>query len=249
MGRVSLSSELGGRLASRFSSTVFARCVVAARTLVMPDIIDVLQDVELTSNRAMNLAFEENLNRGVGLAQIGLNKRETKAVKELYSSVARTSTTKTMSQLREELIKIVKASAKLKPDRREAFIKKHLKRLGVGDAVTGNVVKTLVDTHVSIAGNAATWVATQRSDKLWGYEYRARDDARTRPGHKALDGVRYPRNHRFWRRFAPPNGWGCRCKLVPIYVGSDRARIKRFSGTPDVDPEFMFNPGTLVTVY
>lgn len=45
----------------------------------------------------------------------------------------------------------------------------------------------------------------------WMYD--AVNDHRTRPTHKALDGMVYPAEHPFWDTWYPPNGYRCRCTV------------------------------------
>lgn len=52
---------------------------------------------------------------------------------------------------------------------------------------------------------------------LWGYKYITAGDDRVRPEHMAIDGVTLPKEHQFWRKNRPPNGWSCRCQLIPLY--------------------------------
>jgi uncharacterized protein with gpF-like domain len=78
---------------------------------------------------------------------------------------------------------------------------------------------------------------------LWGFEYSTAGDERVRASHRPFDGVRYPKEHPFWRQFVPPNGWNCRCGLNPVYYGDRDATIKAFRGVPNVPREFRFNPG------
>lgn len=37
-----------------------------------------------------------------------------------------------------------------------------------------------------------------------------------RPLHLAWDGVTLPHDHPFWQTHFAPNGWGCRCRVVPV---------------------------------
>ncbi len=71
-------------------------------------------------------------------------------------------------------------------------------------------------------------------DQLWGWEYTAVGDERTRPEHQAMNGMRLPKDHPFWRENMPPNGWNCRCTVMEVF--RDEA--------PDSYPE----PPALVTV-
>lgn len=49
------------------------------------------------------------------------------------------------------------------------------------------------------------------SDKPY-LRYVAIIDNRVRDSHKAFHGLILPKEHPFWRKNYPPNGWGCRCK-------------------------------------
>ena len=48
-------------------------------------------------------------------------------------------------------------------------------------------------------------------------QYRHRDGVMfPRPEHVALDGLTLPRNHHFWPKYYPPNGWGCHCYVIAV---------------------------------
>lgn len=53
---------------------------------------------------------------------------------------------------------------------------------------------------------------------------------RPRPQHVAWDGLVLPVEHEFWQTHFPPNGWGCKCRVVG--VRSPR-QAKRLGGDPD----------------
>jgi SPP1 gp7 family putative phage head morphogenesis protein len=111
-------------------------------------------------------------------------------------------------------------------------------------------VETIFRTQSQIAYNAGRWEADQDPDIqsiLWGYTYSTVGDDRVRPAHAALDGTALPKDDPFWKRFWPPNGWGCRCTPLPVY---EEMRIKRpprlVPGTDDLlepDKGFAFNSG------
>jgi len=50
-------------------------------------------------------------------------------------------------------------------------------------------------------------------------------DNKVRPSHKAMHGVVLPKNHPFWEKNFPPNGWNCRCRVRAISKISE-ARYK-----------------------
>lgn len=78
----------------------------------------------------------------------------------------------------------------------------------------------------------------QEADIYPNLEYRAVHDSDTRPDHARLDGTIRPINDKFWSKYYPPNGWGCRCDVVQ----TDKAATDAPDGfTPDGG--FDFNPG------
>jgi SPP1 gp7 family putative phage head morphogenesis protein len=82
-------------------------------------------------------------------------------------------------------------------------------------------IETVWRTQNSVAYNVGLWEENQKNpvlrDMLWGYEYSANGDGRTRPTHDLMDGTRAPVDHEVWRHWYPPNGYNCRCTVVPLY--------------------------------
>lgn len=70
-------------------------------------------------------------------------------------------------------------------------------------------------------------------------EYRATRDSRTRPHHAELHGAIFSQDDPDWHRYAPPNGYQCRCTMVARRAEDiDPARIVRAADiewTPDFD--------------
>ena len=107
----------------------------------------------------------------------------------------------------------------------------------------GYQLENIYRTQTSIAFNAGKWEADQSEDIqeiLWGYEYSAVGDDRTRPSHMALDGTVLPKEDPLWKTIWPPNGWGCRCVVIPVLRKQKIVRPKS-GGVPDKG--FNFNPG------
>lgn len=46
-------------------------------------------------------------------------------------------------------------------------------------------------------------------------EYSTAGDSHVRASHKLLDKYTAPKNDPFWKTNYPPNGWGCRCAVIP----------------------------------
>lgn len=106
--------------------------------------------------------------------------------------------------------------------------------------------ENIVRTYTQSAYNAARWQEYQSeeiSDILWGYTYVTVGDDRVRDEHVKLDGVTLPKDDPFWLRFWPPNGWSCRCQVIPVF---DKERVKRPPSDAQPDSGFGFNSGQLI---
>lgn len=114
----------------------------------------------------------------------------------------------------------------------------------------GYQLETIFRTQSQIAYGAGRWEADQDpivQSILWGYQYSTVGDDRVRPSHAALDGTKLPKEDPFWHKFWPPNGYNCRCTVIPIFT---QERIKRppkfIPGTDEPiapDEGFAFNAG------
>lgn len=107
-------------------------------------------------------------------------------------------------------------------------------------------IETVFRTQTQIAYGAGRWQADQDpavQEILWGYEYVTVGDDRVRPEHAELEGTILPKDDPFWRKFWPPNGWNCRCQVIPIF---DPEPIN--TPPPDAEPDdgFAFNPGMVL---
>lgn len=100
---------------------------------------------------------------------------------------------------------------------------------GAGHKELGNNhLETIVRTTTQMAYGVGRRIAQEdASEYLPIWEYSAVGDDRTRPSHRALDGVQYPANHPFWNKYYPPWDFRCRCTVIPIFdyrSGYDRTR-------------------------
>ena len=126
-------------------------------------------------------------------------------------------------------------------------------------------LRTIYETNLRAALAAGRWERIKNTAKARPYlRYVAIDDGRTRKQHLAWHGTILPWDHSWWQTHAPPNGWGCRCKIQQL----SEADLQRFglqvSEAPRVtyttlvnkrtgevrhvpagiDPSFDYNPGT-----
>ena len=63
--------------------------------------------------------------------------------------------------------------------------------------------------------------------------YDARDDRRTRPAHRAMDGQVFRIDDPIWRTHYPPNGWRCRCRVRALTERQVRDRGLRVRSSED----------------
>lgn len=90
-------------------------------------------------------------------------------------------------------------------------------------------------TRVIYRTNVATSYAAGRRAQLvagdfrwWIYRHGGSREPRLQ--HLAWDGLALPPDHPFWASHAPPNGWGCSCR---IFGARSEAGIRRVGGDPD----------------
>jgi len=174
-------------------------------------------------------------------------KTDKDALRELYGSIARSVTNKSMSKVREDLMKAAIGEVNNKPKQADKSLKSALGATGPNKKASP-VLRTVFRTQTAIAYNAAAWIETQDDDDVWGYEYTTAGDERVRDTHEELDGLRYPKSDPFWDVYSPPNGWNCRCSPVPIYRGEKNARKKTKKTLPPVDKAFKTNFGKIFSV-
>ena len=97
---------------------------------------------------------------------------------------------------------------------REAFAK-------VGIVPKNNfALESIFRTQTQLGYSAGRWQADQDpsiQEILWGYKYVTVGDNRVRPNHTLLDGITLPKDDSRWNTLWTPNGWSCRCQIIPIF--------------------------------
>ena len=78
-------------------------------------------------------------------------------------------------------------------------------------------LQIIYDTNLRQSYAAGRWLEIERNKDDAPYlMYKAVHDARTRPQHKAWDGICLPADDHFWLTHYPPNGWNCRCSVISV---------------------------------
>ena len=95
-------------------------------------------------------------------------------------------------------------------------------------------LETVYRTNVQGAVNAARYRALQSdtgpiAEFFPDLEYVTAGDDAVRDEHAALNGLIFPRNHGFWAKYYPPNGFNCRC------IALERTAIEKQRG--DYEPQ------------
>ncbi len=102
--------------------------------------------------------------------------------------------------------------------------------------------KTEYETAILISEAHDNYYRLIAKTKLFPYwEYKTAGDDKVRPEHEALDGVILPANDPRWKKIFPPNGWKCRCYVVPrmahevkdIDFDEMRSRVDEYFETSD----------------
>lgn len=72
-------------------------------------------------------------------------------------------------------------------------------------------------------------------------QYDALDDGRTRLTHRVMDGITLPKDDPFWDLWWPPNGYNCRCDVIPITTyDAERRKIR---ASPRIPQKIVDNTG------
>ncbi|MCG9079464.1 phage head morphogenesis protein [Laribacter hongkongensis] len=78
-------------------------------------------------------------------------------------------------------------------------------------------LQTIYRTNLQTAYMAGRWQAQiENIDDRPYWMYVAILDGKTRPSHRAMNGKVFRHDDPIWQYLYPPNGWGCRCRVVAL---------------------------------
>lgn len=111
----------------------------------------------------------------------------------------------------------------------------------IADTFNRTWQRTEYGTAVNCAENASTYHRLKGEVDVFPYwEYRTVGDDRVREEHAALDGLILRHDDPLWDKIYPPNGWKCRCYVVPkmaaevnVSEQSQHQRVDEYMQTPD----------------
>lgn len=88
-------------------------------------------------------------------------------------------------------------------------------------------LRTEYDSAINTAQAAADFHRLRAQGDLFPFwEYRTAGDRKVRAEHKELNGLILPFNDPAWDEIYPPNGWNCRCRVVPRLKNEGPASVR-----------------------
>ena len=151
---------------------------------------------------------------------------------------------KTYHQLKEASLLLRDEAGGLKP-----FYKFYQDVTSIKEKYNRHWLRAEYNFATASAEMAAQWAAYEEVKGTTYLQYRTALDDRVRAEHAALEGVTLPLDDPFWDTAFPPNGWNCRCHVIPVpqeghtTSNSEAARLSFRQLTEGRDSIFRFNPG------
>lgn len=151
---------------------------------------------------------------------------------------------KTYHQLKEASLLLRNEAGGLKP-----FYKFYQDVTSIKEKYNRHWLRAEYNFATASAEMAAQWAAYEEVKGTTYLQYRTALDDRVRAEHAALEGVTLPLDDPFWDTAFPPNGWNCRCHVIPVpqeghtTSNSEAARLSFRQLTEGRDSIFRFNPG------
>lgn len=174
--------------------------------------------------------------------KFGDNPDSDRTVLALQRHLFRFSAAKTHSQL-QAMNQLLHKDGKL---REWADFKKEVAK--VNTDFNQNYLQAEFQTARQAGHHARKWQGYVKDKDLFpNLEYQTTADERVRQEHAALDGIIKPVDDPFWDKYYPPNGWRCRCYVVPSDDGVSPERT--IPKGQDIKPEFKGNVGKTGVVF
>jgi SPP1 gp7 family putative phage head morphogenesis protein len=133
-----------------------------------------------------------------------------------------------------------------------AAINRYFSKLGLSEN-NAYYYANLFRTQTQLAYQTAQYTEYQEphiNEMLWGYEYVTVGDDRVRDSHAAMNGTRLRKDDPKWQSMWPPNGYNCRCTVLPILNDDPKSlrTVSRPPGWAQPDAGFEFNPAELTGI-
>ncbi len=101
---------------------------------------------------------------------------------------------------------------------------------------------------------ASHWAEYATHKEYTNLQYHTALDDKVRESHAALEGITLPYEDPFWNTAFPPNGWNCRCHVVPVLkedypVSDSQTAQQSFEMLTEGSEIFRFNPGKEAVIF
>ena len=101
---------------------------------------------------------------------------------------------------------------------------------------------------------ASHWAEYATHKEYTNLQYHTALDDKVRESHAALEGITLPYEDSFWNTAFPPNGWNCRCHVVPVLkedypVSDSQTAQQSFEMLSEGSEIFRFNPGKEAVIF
>lgn len=157
----------------------------------------------------LNKGWHSDLQNGVKLADLGFayGVDDPALLTAFEQNLFRFSASKTLAEA-QELNRLFRSSTSF-----EQFLMNARIKMKVFNAAW---LETEYNTAYLTGEAAATYSRLMKQVKLFPYwEYKTVGDDKVRAEHRDLYGLILPANDPIWKKLFPPNGWNCRCYIVP----------------------------------
>ena len=158
---------------------------------------------------------------------------------------------KTFHQLNEAFPKLLDESGAVRPFNE---FKKDV--LSIHETYNVRYLRTEYSFAVASSQMAGRWENFVKDGDRYNLQYRTAGDERVRESHKLINRVTLPVTSKFWDKYFPPNGWGCRCTIVQVLksqypeTNEPEAMNDASQATEGRHREmFEFNPGKKQTTF
>lgn len=149
-----------------------------------------------------------------------LTKEEYESLEEEYKSRAFTignyTSTQVLNKFYTEVLKAIEDGTTMtvfRDNMNEFLEKKGMK--GISNFQVDNIFRTNIQTAYN-AGHYASMNSPTVKQMRPYWMYTAVNDSKTRPSHRAMDGLVFRSDDPIWDTWYPPNGFRCRCSVVTL---------------------------------
>ncbi len=156
---------------------------------------------------------------------------------------------KTYHQLKEASLLLRDDAGHIKP-----FSKFYQDVSQIKEKYNRNWLRAEYNFATASAEMASHWAEYATHKEYTNLQYHTALDDKVRESHAALEGITLPYEDSFWNTAFPPNGWNCRCHVVPVLkedypVSDSQTAQQSFEMLTEGSEIFRFNPGKQSAIF